>query len=117
MKYIVEVNGLKVHAFHGVLPEERIHGNLYIVDLMVEYPYGQAMESDNLDHTINYARLCEIVVDQMQTPSSLLENVAWRIICAINNEYPSCLSGKIKIAKTVPPVNAIVDNCAVKIEW
>ena len=117
MKYFVEVNGLKLRAFHGVLPEERLHGNLYVVDLMVEYPFEQAMVSDNLDHTVNYARLCEIIVEQMQQPSALLENVAWRIISAINKKYPACQSGKIRIAKTVPPIDAVVDSCAVKIEW
>lgn len=117
MKCTVEVNGLKIHAFHGALPEERITGNLYSVDLSVQYPFEKALLTDNLYDTVNYARLCEIITTEMLVPSVLLEHVAGRIITAVNKDFPLCSGGKIRIAKTVPPICAVMDSCAVSIEW
>ncbi|MDE6417293.1 MAG: dihydroneopterin aldolase [Duncaniella sp.] len=117
MKCCVEVNGLKMHAFHGVMPEERATGNLYTVDLSVVYPFEEAMRSDNLNGTINYALLCDIIRHEMLIPSDLLEHAAGRIIASIQREFPECRGGKIRIAKTVPPIDAVVDSCAVSIEW
>ncbi|MDE6485307.1 MAG: dihydroneopterin aldolase [Duncaniella sp.] len=117
MKCCVEVNGLKIHAFHGVMPEERVTGNLYTVDLSVEYPFEEAMMSDNLNGTINYASLCDIIRQEMTVPSDLLEHVAGRIISSLRKEFPKCRSGKIRIAKTVPPIDAVLDSCAVSVEW
>ncbi len=117
MKCSVEVNGMKLRAFHGVLPEERITGNIFIVDLRVDYPFEKAMETDNLNYTVNYARLTEIIRHEMRVPSALLEHVARRIIFSVIKEYPASTSGKIRIAKTVPPLPSIVDSCSVTVEW
>ncbi len=117
MRCSVEVNGLKIHANHGVMPEERVTGNLYVVDMAVNYPFEEAMLTDNLEGTLNYARLCEIITREMSVNSDLLEHVAGRIISAVETEFPKAIGGTIRIAKTVPPINAVVDNCAIKIEW
>lgn len=95
---------LKIFAFHGVLPEERILGTYYLVNAMIEADLWEASRSDDLQQTINYADLNEIIHQEMKVPSKLLEHVAGRIIDAISKKYPQITQISVKITKTRPPM-------------
>ena len=117
MKCSVEVCGLTLRARHGVIPEERVTGNTFTVDLRVDYPFHKALESDCLEDTVSYADLIGIVREQMEVPSALLEHVAGRIIRSIREKFPAVTGGKIRIAKHTPPLDAVVKDCSVTVEW
>ncbi len=51
------ITGLKVFAFHGVLPEERTKGQNFYIDAEVEYDFSAAAASDALDDAVDYNRL------------------------------------------------------------
>ena len=51
----IELQGLTFHAHHGVLPEERLLGNTFIVDLTLIADISHAIATDELCGTINYA--------------------------------------------------------------
>ena len=48
-------------AYHGVMEQERIAGNDYVVNLRIKYPMEQAMLSDDVEDTLNYANVFEII--------------------------------------------------------
>lgn len=73
------LNKVRFHANHGVLPQERATGGEFIVSLRAKYPLAKATESDNVEDTLNYAELFDIINKEMQKPSCLLEHVAGRI--------------------------------------
>lgn len=117
MKCSIEVNGLELRAFHGVLPEERVTGNRFRVDVKVYYPFEQAINSDVEAHTLSYADIVEVIKEEMAVRSALLENVVGRIYSKLTGRYPLISGGEIRVAKLVPPLDALVNDCAVKIEW
>ena len=47
------LNGLRFHAFHGVMPQERLTGNDYRIDLKINYPLDDAVVTDELEDTLN----------------------------------------------------------------
>ena len=53
----IYLKNVRFHAYHGVLQQERIVGNDYVVNLVVDYDFTSAMETDELSATINYAEL------------------------------------------------------------
>ena len=61
MKGVIELTGMKFHAFHGCLPEERIAGAGYLVDFSCEYDISAAAESDCLADTLDYGAVYDIV--------------------------------------------------------
>lgn len=109
----VIVEGLEVHAHHGLFPEEQEVGRTFVIDLNVESDLSRAKESDDIEGTINYARLCEIVHEQMAINSKLIEHVAKRIIDAIEKEFEAALSVEIKITKLNPPIPGKVKGVGV----
>ena len=85
----VSLDGLRFHAFHGVLPQERAVGNDYVVDVRAGYDVSSACLTDEVGDTLNYARMFDIVKAEMTEPSKLLERVAWRIGEKLMAEFPS----------------------------
>ena len=106
------------YAHHGVATQERTVGNRFEVTLTVHCHMQQAIESDRLNGTINYAELYDIVNAEMSIPSNLLEHVAGRIIRAITQRYGSRISGgTITIAKLCPPFKCQLESVAVTIDF
>ena len=85
---VIELEGMEFKAYHGCLEQEKVRGNSFTVDFRGELDLSAAAESDNLNDTLNYAEIYEIVADEMSIPSELLENVAGRIVKAIEKKFP-----------------------------
>ena len=105
---VIELDGMEFHAFHGVLEHEKVKGNLFAVDFRGEVDMAAAVESDNLQDTLNYALIYDAVAREMQTPSELLEHVAGRIVKAIAADCPQLRSFSVRVSKSAPPVNGPV---------
>src|SRR6187551_1629740 len=95
----VALEGLEFHAFHGVYPHERESGNWFEVDITVETEILEGSIDDNLARIVNYETLYEIVKDEMEKPSKLLETVAEQIVQRVMNDLPEVAEVEIKLAK------------------
>lgn len=110
--YILLEN-LKFHAYHGVLPQERRTGNDYRVSLRIKYDVTVALTSDDVDDTLNYAEIFELVSQEMQVPSALIERVGGRIGDRIFRRFPAVEEVKLTIVKENPPMGADCDGAGV----
>ena len=63
---IIELEGMEFKAYHGCLEQEKVRGNLFTVDFRGELDLSAAAESDNLNDTLNYGEIYEIVADEMK---------------------------------------------------
>lgn len=116
MKHTVAVNGIKLYAFHGCLPEEAAIGGHYIVDVEITTDFTTGMQEDRLEKTVDYVDVNRIVAREMATRSKLIEHVGYRILQGIKAEIKDVNSVKIKVTKLTPPINGDVDNVAIVIE-
>ena len=116
-KGYILLSDLRFHAFHGVLPQERLVGGNFVVDLRVGYPLAQAITFDQVDDTLNYASLYALVEREMQQPSSLLEHVAGRIAQAIAKTFPQALSIDLTLTKQNPPMGADCKGAGVEMHF
>ncbi|MDE7385628.1 MAG: dihydroneopterin aldolase [Muribaculaceae bacterium] len=113
----IEITGLEIWARHGVLEQERVVGNRFIVDVRLDVDLSNAMESDLVDDTINYAVIVDIVKREMAVPSNLLENVVWRVRRAIVTQFPVVKGGGVKLTKLTPPISCQVAGVSVTTRW
>ncbi len=116
MKHTIEVNGIKLYAFHGCLEEEAKIGGNYLVDVMLNTNFSIAAEEDDLTQTIDYVDINKIVYEEMAIRSKLIEHVGQRILNRIKEEIKGIDFIKIKVTKICPPINGDVDNVAIIIE-
>ena len=106
----IYLKNVRFHAYHGVLSQETQVGNDY-----VSYDFSRAMETDELAGTLNYAELYELVKQEMEIPSKLLEHVAGRIGKRLFAEYPTIQKIQLAITKVNPPFGADCDGAGVEV--
>jgi len=116
MKHTVEVNGIKIYAFHGCLPEEAKIGGQYIVDVVLSTNFHSAATEDDLSKTIDYVIVNQIVKEEMAIRSKLIEHVGQRIVNRLKNEIKAIENLHVKVTKICPPINGDVNNVAIIIE-
>lgn len=109
----IELKGIRFYAFHGTGEQERMVGNHFVVDVLLAADLSRAVESDSVDDTINYATIYNIVKQEMLIPSNLLEHAAGRILKSLKQSLPQIEEIEIRLAKTIPPLGAELDNAAV----
>lgn len=109
------IDGLRLHAFHGVMEQERRVGADFLVFLRVHYNIKEAMDSDDVSDTVNYAELYELVKQEMARPSKLLEHVAGRIGRRILDDYRQVTAVDLRITKLNPPMGADCQGAGVEL--
>lgn len=100
----MELEGMEFHAYHGCFEQERAEGNLFVVDFRGSYPFKLAAKSDKLEEAIDYGDVYKLVREEMEKPSNLLENVAWRIARSIQEKFPEFKEFTVRVSKKNPPV-------------
>ena len=109
------VKNIRLHAFHGVMPQERITGNDYLVSVSADCPLAAAAESDSVDDTLNYAHIYNIVKEEMALQSNLVEHVAGRIGRRVLAEFPLADNVRVEVVKLNPPMGAACDGAGVEL--
>jgi dihydroneopterin aldolase len=116
MKHTIEVNGIKLYAFHGCLPEEGKIGGHYTVDVSMTTDFTASFSSDELEDTIDYVAVNAIVREEMDIRSKLIEHVGFRISQRLKQEIKGILSSQVRVTKHCPPIGGDVDDVAIIIE-
>ena len=116
MKHCVEINGIKLYAFHGCLPEEEQIGGHYRVDVYLETDFSEAASNDDLSKTVDYVVVNKIVQKEMAIRSKLIEHVGQRIYVQIKKTVKNIDFLRVKVTKLSPPINGDVNNVAIIIE-
>ena len=111
----IKLQGMEFYACHGHLPEERIIGRYFYVDVTVSADVGRATETDNLEDTLNYQKIYDIVKQEMAVPSHLLEHIAGRIIRALKAEFSTINRVEVRIRKNNPPLGGKVEYAEIQV--
>lgn len=115
METYILLENVEMYANHGVFPQETLVGNLFIINLKLKVDFESASKSDDLDETISYAEVFDLVKNEMSIPSKLLEHVAGRIVRVLKNTFPKIEQIELKISKRNPPVGGQVEYASVMI--
>lgn len=111
----IYLRNMRFHAFHGVLPQEGIVGNDYLVNLVLDYDFSSAMKTDDLQGTLNYAEVYQKVREETAVPSKLLEHVAGRIAHRLFSDFPEIQKLQLSITKVNPPMGGDSDGAGVEV--
>lgn len=112
----IYLEDVKIYGYHGVLPEENIIGTYYILNLELHTDLWEAAESDNLNDTISYADINDIIHTEMKIKSKLLEHVAGRIISKIHDSFPQVDYIRLRVTKTAPPMQGEMRGASIELE-
>lgn len=102
--YNVRLKDIHLYAHHGVMPQEREIGAWFIVDISLDMNDSTCSYSDNMESTVSYADVYEIIKAEMEKPSNLLEHVCRRISDSIYKAFDQVERIEITLYKETPPM-------------
>ncbi len=106
---------MKFHAYHGCLDFEKRDGNTFLVTVEMELDTNLAGKTDNLEDTLNYQEVYDVVKREMDVPSNLIEHVVKRIQNALVKEFPLIKSLKARLSKLNPPLGGEVEAVSIEL--
>ena len=113
---VIELRGLRLTAVVGVLPEERERAQPLELDLDVVVDLRAAGESDELDDTVDYGALCDLVEALVLSDHPLLlERLAERITTAVLAADERITAVDLSVRKLRPPVPQDLATSGVRI--
>ena len=111
----IEITGLSLYTRHGVSEAERELGQRLLIDLSLELSDCDAMVTDRLEDTVDYADACEQVALAAQersyrTLERLCAAIADRLLDRLGAE-----SVRVKVTKPEPPIPLPVEEVSVEL--
>lgn len=100
----IVVEGIELRGRCGVTPEERAVGQTLVVDVALEPATYPAVQSDDLEGTIDYGRIVDLVRGIVGSGEfKLLERLATVILDALWHEF-KLEAAEVAVTKPSPPV-------------
>lgn len=112
----IGLEGMEFYAYHGVYEEERRIGGKYVVDVSVYACTEGAQCSDDLNGTVNYEKIYQVVEQNMQVPVQLIEHLARKIVNDVRLFVSDDDIIRVNIRKLHPPLGGKVAASVVELE-
>ena len=110
------LRGMRFMACHGVLPHEQEVSQPFEVDVELGLSLRTAGESDDLDDTVNYAKVYRTVSSIMNGASKqLIEAVAEEIADDLLRDFDVLRWVRVTVHKPIAPIDGIFSDVGVTI--
>jgi 7,8-dihydroneopterin aldolase/epimerase/oxygenase len=117
MSDTIFINGLVIHAHHGVMKHETKVGQRFAIDLLLTVDLKNASRSDKLADTIDYGAIVDTASRAFTARNfKLVEAAAGAVGDAVLKEYAQVTSVRVTIHKPHAPISAIFTDVGVTIE-
>jgi dihydroneopterin aldolase len=112
---VIALRGLAARGRHGWHDEERQHGQLFQIDVILELDTAKAATTDDLADTVDYGALARQVIALVEGESvRLIETLAERVanLCLVS---PLVQQAEVTVHKPEAPLTVPFDDVAVTI--
>jgi len=108
------INGLSLHAYHGVMAHEAKVGQSFTIDLELEIDLSAAARSDKVVDTVSYDKVVECASDVFRAQRfRLIEAAAGKVANEVLAKFPRVRSVKVTIHKPHAPIAATFSDVGV----
>ncbi len=108
------INGLSLHAYHGVMPYEGKVGQTFTMDLALEIDLAAAARSDKVMDTVSYDKVVDCASKAFCGQKfRLIEAAAGRVADAVLAAFPRVRVITVTIHKPHAPIAATFSDVGV----
>jgi dihydroneopterin aldolase len=111
----VALRDVKCYAFHGYYPEEQLTGIYFSIDVVVTFTPNT--DTENLERTVNYEILNNIILGEMKNTRKMLETVVKSILDRVVDNYPFIHTAEVGIKKLNPPMPGEIGHSFVQLSY
>lgn len=99
----ISLEQLQFHSFIGLYPEEKVLGSDFLLDIHVRINEND-QPIDTLSETVDYAKVYELIKEEMSKSYQLLETVAQKCLLSVKETWPQIAEAEIILRKMNPPL-------------
>ena len=112
----IELRGILLHGYHGVLDEERHDGQRFIVDVELDLEHEQAARTDEIEEAVDYRRVVARVREVSDARAyHLLEAFSAALADALLEDFPVS-AVRVRVRKPDVVLDPPVEFAAVSVE-
>jgi dihydroneopterin aldolase len=112
----IELHGIELHGFHGVLEHERRAGQRFLVDVELDLSDTTAAETDRIEDAIDYRDVVATVVAVSDGRAyHLLEALVAALADALVERFPVA-AARVRVRKPDVDLARPVEQAAVRVE-
>lgn len=113
---VIRIDGLVIHANHGVLEEENRLGQRFIISAKLYGALSEAKKTDNVENTVNYAKVCDLIEKITQEKTyNLIEALAHTLAFSILEKFTLLDEVEITVKKPFAPIRQALDMVSVTV--
>lgn len=110
----IHLKNLRFFAFHGLYGEEKQNGNEFELDVSISFHRPDAAILQ-INDTINYASVFEIISSEMQKPCELLETFLNELAQILKKSFPQINHIVLTIYKLTAPIPGLNGKIGVQL--
>lgn len=112
---LIHLRGLEFYSYHGVLPEETVLGQRFLIDMDLFYDLSKAGFSDRVEDTIHYGEVYQVIKECVtESKYLLIERLAEEIARRVLGQF-ACESVRVEVHKPQAPIPGIIRDVSVEI--
>jgi 7,8-dihydroneopterin aldolase/epimerase/oxygenase len=112
----IHLKNLVFYGHHGDIPEERVLGQRFTIDLTLSLDMAEAARTDQLGSTVDYVHVYELCRQMLETERvNLLETVAAHLAERILAQHSRVLQVDITVKKPSVAIRGVLDYVAVEL--
>lgn len=113
MRYTIELTGLEVFGYHGVLEHEKAYGQNFYFDCRYQVEAGS---EDELSATVSYAAVADVIaVTAKANTFDLLETLAASCLAAVQSLDSRIVACELTVHKPSAPIDHKFDDVKVSV--
>ncbi len=108
------IKDLEIYANHGLFQEEKVLGQKFLISVEVLYNMTEVSINKNLEHSIDYGKLCHEIVELFKNETEdLIETCAYKIVEFIFKNHEIARTVTVSIKKPWAPINLPLSSAEV----
>lgn len=112
----IHLKNLVFYGHHGDIPEERVLGQRFSIDLSLTLDMAEAAKTDDLAATVDYVHVYDLCRQMLEKERvNLLETVAAHLADRILAEHPRVLNVEITVRKPSVAIRGVLDYVAIEL--
>jgi dihydroneopterin aldolase len=116
MSDTIALTGVRAFGYHGVLEHEKRDGQEFIVDVVIETSFDQAIRSDDVAATVDYAQVAELIETVVSTTRfDLIESLVHEL-CLQIKAMPRVNCVRCTVHKPHAPIQVPFTDVSVSME-
>lgn len=117
MQNTIHINGLEVHAKHGVFSAEKELGQRFIINAVLHLDFQDTINSDDLNNTVHYGFVADDIIDYFKANRcDLIETITHKLVVMLFDKYQLINRIQLEVVKPWAPLTVSFDDVRTRVD-